>query len=245
MPDIEILSGFISPLFVNDAQTGVAELDAPCILIHGGTLPGGRSLIWLLEKVRVSGRSLLVIGEHVSREWLRMLVTNARNGAICAAAITAPKAGNELASLLEGIAEATSGLVFSDNLGINFDELTIDMMGTARMAIVGKSKTRILGAARVLDANTVCASRTDAAKLSLPKGTSAGLPPFRAETARRLLVSRRVGEQQREPPTERADREYLAGHFRGIPNDALRHVRHEIWGNQIRRGPRRNRRTAE
>jgi hypothetical protein len=147
MRNIEVRAGYISPFFVTDVRRGVAELDEPYILVHENTLPGGWLMTSFIEEVLKSGRSLLVVGEHVSQEWLHMLVANKRRGNMRVAAITASQVGGQKVALLQSIATATGGLLFNDNLGINFSQFTMDMMGTAKKVIVERAKTCIIGAA--------------------------------------------------------------------------------------------------
>jgi hypothetical protein len=113
------------------------------------------------------------------------------------AAVAAPKDGNDLNALLQSIAAATGGLVFNDDLGIDFCHFTLEMMGVAKKVIVGRKKTVVIGAARALEYSYAPRmSRNDlSAKRDRPDvpGPAARLPPFNAETAKRLLVHRFLG----------------------------------------------------
>jgi chaperonin GroEL len=139
--------GYISPYFVTNAEKMFAELDDPYILLHEKKLPGLQALLPLLEAVVKSGKPLLIIAEDIDGEALATLVVNKLRGGLKVAAVKAPGFGDRRKSMLEDIAILTGGQVVSDDLGIKFENVTLDMLGKAKKVRIEKEDTTIVGGA--------------------------------------------------------------------------------------------------
>ena len=68
--------GYLSPYFINNQQTQVAELEKPLILLTEKKISNIREMLPLLEGVAKAGRPLLIIAEDVEGEALATLVVN-------------------------------------------------------------------------------------------------------------------------------------------------------------------------
>jgi chaperonin GroEL len=136
--------GFISPYFVTNAEKMLVELADPYILISDKKIAGLQPLLPLLEAVVQSGRSLLVIAEDVEGEALATLVVNKLRGGLKAAAVKAPGFGDRRKAVLEDIAVVTAGTVISEDLGIKFENVTLDMLGSAKRVTIDKDNTTIV-----------------------------------------------------------------------------------------------------
>jgi chaperonin GroEL len=137
--------GYISPYFVTNAEKMFAELDDPYILLHEKKLPGLQALLPLLEAVVKSGKPLLIIAEDIDGEALATLVVNKLRGGLKVAAVKAPGFGDRRKSMLEDIAILTGGQVVSDDLGMKFESVTLDMLGKAKKVLIEKDDTTIIG----------------------------------------------------------------------------------------------------
>ena len=139
--------GYLSPYFVTNAEKMVCELDDPYILLHEKKLPGLQALLPLLEAVVQSGRPLLIIAEDVDGEALATLVVNKLRGGLKVAAVKAPGFGDRRKAMLEDIATLTGGQVISDDLGTKFENVTLDMLGTAKKVRIDKDSTTVVDGA--------------------------------------------------------------------------------------------------
>src|SRR5690348_4190423 len=139
--------GYISPYFVTNAEKMFAELEEPYILLHEKKLPGMQALLPLLEAVVQSGKPLLIVAEDIEGESLATLVVNKLRGGLKVAAVKAPGFGDRRKSMLEDIAILTGGQVISDDLGIKFENVTLDMLGRAKRVRIEKENTTIIGGA--------------------------------------------------------------------------------------------------
>src|SRR5476649_2315344 len=139
--------GYLSPYFVTNAEKMLAELENPYILLHEKKLPGLQAILPLLEAVVQSGKPLLIIAEDVEGEALATLVVNKLRGGLKVAAVKAPGFGDRRKAMLEDIATLTGGQVISDDLGIKFESVTLDMLGKAKKVRIDKDNTTIIDGA--------------------------------------------------------------------------------------------------
>ncbi len=150
--------GYLSPYFVTNAEKMVAELDNPYILIHEKKLSGLQPLLPVLESVVQSGRPLMIIAEDVEGEALATLVVNRLRGGLKVASVKAPGFGDRRKAMLEDIAILTGGQVISEDLGIKLENVTLDMLGTAKSVSITKDDTTIVdGAGAKADIQARCA----------------------------------------------------------------------------------------
>jgi chaperonin GroEL len=150
--------GYISAYFVTNAEKMLAELDDPYILLHEKKLPGVQAILPLLEAVVQSGKALLVVAEDIDGEALATLVINKLRGGLKVAAIKAPGFGDRRKAMLEDIAILTGGQVVSEDLGISFEKVTLDMLGRAKKVRIDKESTTIIdGAGKKADIQGRCA----------------------------------------------------------------------------------------
>ncbi|WP_448206398.1 chaperonin GroEL [Azospirillum sp. sgz302134] len=143
--------GYLSPYFITNADKMIAELDSPYILLHEKKLSGLQALLPVLEAVVQSSRPLLIIAEDVEGEALATLVVNKLRGGLKVAAVKAPGFGDRRKAMLEDMAILTGGQVISEDLGIKLENVTIEMLGTAKKVVISKENTTIVDGAGSAD----------------------------------------------------------------------------------------------
>jgi chaperonin GroEL len=139
--------GYLSPYFVTNAEKMTAVLEDPVILLHEKKLSNLQSMLPILEAVVQSQRPLLIIAEDIEGEALATLVVNRLRGGLKVAAVKAPGFGDRRKAMLEDIAILTGGQVISEELGIKLENVTIDMLGTAKRVEISKENTTIVDGA--------------------------------------------------------------------------------------------------
>jgi len=139
--------GYLSPYFITNADKMIADLEDPYILLHEKKLSNLQAMLPILEAVVQSSRPLLIIAEDVEGEALATLVVNKLRGGLKIAAVKAPGFGDRRKAMLEDIAVLTGGQVISEDLGIKLENVTLDMLGTAKKVLITKEETTIVDGA--------------------------------------------------------------------------------------------------
>jgi chaperonin GroEL len=139
--------GYISPYFITNAEKMVAELEDAYVLIYEKKLSGLQPLLPLLEQIVRSGRPLVIIAEDIEGEALATLVVNRLRGGLKVAAVKAPGFGDRRKAMLEDIAIVTGGQFLSEDIGINLEKVTLEMLGRAGRVRIDRENTTIIDGA--------------------------------------------------------------------------------------------------
>ena len=136
--------GYISPYFVTDPERMEGSLDDAYILLVASKISAVRDLLPVLEKVMQSGRPLVIIAEDVEGEALATLVVNKIRGTFKSVAIKAPGFGERRKAMLQDIALLTGGQVITEEVGLKLENVTLDLLGSARRVVITKDETTII-----------------------------------------------------------------------------------------------------
>ncbi|NCF79112.1 MAG: chaperonin GroEL [Alphaproteobacteria bacterium] len=139
--------GYLSPYFITNADKMTAELEDPLILLHEAKLSNLQSMVPILEAVVQASRPLLIIAEDIEGEALATLLVNKLRGGLKIAAVKAPGFGDRRKAMLEDIAILTGGQVVSEDLGIKLENVTLDMLGTAKRVNITKDESVVVDGA--------------------------------------------------------------------------------------------------
>ncbi|WP_300425440.1 chaperonin GroEL [uncultured Hyphomonas sp.] len=139
--------GYLSPYFITNPDKMIAELEDPFILLHESKLSSLQPMLPILENVVQSQKPLLIIAEDVDGEALATLVVNKLRGGLKIAAVKAPGFGDRRKAMLQDIAVLTGGQVISEDLGIKLENVSMDMLGTAKKVAITKDDTTIVDGA--------------------------------------------------------------------------------------------------
>lgn len=141
---MQLDKGYLSPYFITEADTLKAVLERPVVLCVNKKLNLVSELIPVLEQIAGQGKSLLLIAEDVEGEALAALVVNVMRKVLRCVAIKAPGFGDGRKTFLEDIAVLTGGKLFTEELGIKFEEIEPEFFGHAVKVEVGKDETTII-----------------------------------------------------------------------------------------------------
>ncbi len=139
--------GYLSPYFITNADKMIADLEDCLILLHEKKLSSLQPMVPLLETVIQSGKPLLIIAEDVEGEALATLVVNKLRGGLKIAAVKAPGFGDRRKAMLQDIAVLTGGQLISEDLGMKLENVTMDMLGTAKKVNITKDETTVIDGA--------------------------------------------------------------------------------------------------
>jgi chaperonin GroEL len=144
--------GYLSPYFVTNADKMNCEYENPFILLYDKKISNLQPMISVLEAVVQAGRPLLIIAEDIEGEALATLVVNRIRGGLKVCAVKAPGFGDRRKAMLQDMAVLTGGQVISDELGMKIENVTLDMLGTAKRVEITKDDTTIIDGAGDKDA---------------------------------------------------------------------------------------------
>ena len=136
--------GYISPYFVTDPERMEAVLDDAYLLLVGSKISSVRDLLPVLEKIMQTGKPLAIISEDVEGEALATLVVNKIRGTFKSAAVKAPGFGERRKAMLQDMAILTGGQVITEEVGLKLENVTLDLLGTAKKVIITKDETTIV-----------------------------------------------------------------------------------------------------
>lgn len=136
--------GYLSPYFITNAEKMVCEYENPFVLLYDQKVSNLQPLIPVLESIVQSGRALVIIAEDIEGEALATLVVNRIRGGLKVCAVKAPGFGDRRKAMLEDIAILTGGQVISEELGMKLENVTLDMLGSAKRVEITKDETTII-----------------------------------------------------------------------------------------------------
>ncbi|MET7294962.1 chaperonin GroEL [Streptomyces griseoloalbus] len=144
--------GRLSPYSMStDEDAGTAVLENPYVLLHERAIPSIGSLLPLVEKVRRTGRPLLVIAEDVDTEALSVLAADNTKGTCTSIAVKGPDRSPRGLAVLGDLAVLTGGDVIAEKAGTGLENATLDMLGRARRVLVTKEETTVIDGAGALE----------------------------------------------------------------------------------------------
>ncbi|MDQ5982234.1 MAG: chaperonin GroEL [Patescibacteria group bacterium] len=137
--------GWSSPFFVTDAGRQEAVYEKPAIVITDKKISNVAEFLPLIEKLAASGKKDVVLfADEVEGEALSILILNKLKGVLNTVAVKAPDFGDRRKEKLQDIATLTGGVVISEDQGMTFENVGLDVIGSARKVIVGKDNTTII-----------------------------------------------------------------------------------------------------
>jgi chaperonin GroEL len=131
--------GFVSPYMVTDTARMEAVYDKPAVVITDKKITSVQEFLPLLEKLAQAGKKdLVLIAEDVEGEALGTLILNRLKGVFNTVAIKAPAFGDRRKDILNDIAVLTGGEVITDDRGMTFENVDLNVVGSARRVMVNK-----------------------------------------------------------------------------------------------------------
>lgn len=137
--------GWSSPFFVTDSSRQEAVYEKPAVVITDGKVSSAQEFLPLIEKLVQAGKKdIVLIADEVEGEALSVLILNKLKGVLNTVAVKAPSFGDRRKEILEDIAVLTGATVISSDRGLTFENVGLEVIGSARKVIVGKDETTII-----------------------------------------------------------------------------------------------------
>ena len=137
--------GYVSAYMATDTNRMEAVYDKPAIIITDKKISSAQEMLPLIEKLVASGKKdIVLIAEDVEGEALGILILNRLKGALNTVAVKAPSFGDRRKEVLQDIATLTGASVITSDQGMTFDNVGLEVVGSARKVIVAKDNTTII-----------------------------------------------------------------------------------------------------
>jgi chaperonin GroEL len=145
--------GYVSAYMATDTNRLEAVYEKPAIVITDKKVSSVQEFLPVLEKLAQAGKKdVVLIADDVEGEALGVLILNKLKGTFNTVAVKAPAFGDRRKEVLADIATLTGATVISEDQGMSFESVELDVVGSARKVIVGKDETTIIeGAGRAAD----------------------------------------------------------------------------------------------
>ena len=137
--------GYVSAYMATDTTRMEAIYEKPAILITDKKISSVQEFLPILEKLAAAGKKdVVLIAEEVEGEALGVLILNRLKGVFNTVAVKAPSFGDRRKDVLQDIAILTGATVVTEDQGLSFENVGLEVLGSARKIIVGKDSTTII-----------------------------------------------------------------------------------------------------
>ncbi len=145
---LEIDKGYISPYMMTNPERLEAEYKDVAVLITDKKISQVKEILPFLEKVTQTGnKDLVIIADDIEGEALTTFVLNKLRGTFNVLAIKAPGFGDKKNALLGDIATTIGATVVTQDTGMSFDTIGVEVLGRASRIVAKKDTTVIVGSA--------------------------------------------------------------------------------------------------
>lgn len=142
---MQLENGYVHQLFVTNPERLEAVVENPRILITDKVINSLEPFAALLNHIHAKGDSIVMICPSFGQEALAALIDNKLKGVLPSIAINAPSFGVNQKNILQDIALFTGAKYITADAGHNFEEVTIDDLGTCEHISSTKSASIIVG----------------------------------------------------------------------------------------------------
>ena len=136
--------GYISGYFITDTKTGKCEYEKPYVLLSEKKISALQDILPSLEIAAQERRPLVIIAEDIDGEALAACILNKLRGQLQVCAVKAPGFGDNRKSILGDIAILTGGTVFTDELDLKLEKVSVDLLGSTGSITITKEDTILL-----------------------------------------------------------------------------------------------------
>ncbi len=139
---MQIDKGYVSPYMITNPERMEAVYDDPYILVTDKKIASVHEILPLLEKIAQTGKKeLVLVADDVEGEALATFVVNNLRKTFNTLAVKAPGFGDRRKEMLQDIAALTGATVVSEDLGLKFESIGLEVLGGARKVIATKDNT--------------------------------------------------------------------------------------------------------
>ena len=131
---------------ITNAERMEAVMEDATILITDKKISGIKEILPFLEKLAQAGKKdVVVIAEDIEGEALTTFVLNKLRGSFNVLGIKSPGYGDRKKEMLADIAVTVGAQVVSEEVGLKFETVGLEVLGNAHRVIATKDETTIVG----------------------------------------------------------------------------------------------------
>lgn len=135
--------GYISRYFVNTPEKMEVQFNDPILVFVNKKLNNMTELIKPMETCLRSGKPTVIICDDMEGDALKLIVINHQKNGLPIAVVKSPGFGSNIKNVLEDVAIATGGIIFSETSGYSLDKLELRNLGRADRIVISKNSTTI------------------------------------------------------------------------------------------------------
>lgn len=139
--------GYVSAYFMTNTESQECVFEDAFVLLYEKKIASVKEFLPILQAVAETGRPLVIIAEDVEGEALATLVVNRLRAGLKVVAVKAPGFGDRRKAILQDIAILIGGQLISEEIGIKLENVTVDMLGKVKKAVIGKEDTTLVDGA--------------------------------------------------------------------------------------------------
>ncbi|MBR6976877.1 MAG: chaperonin GroEL, partial [Lachnospiraceae bacterium] len=144
---MEFDRGYMTAHMITDQSRMEADLDNPYILLTDRKISTVSEILPVMDMVLKTGHKLFIVADSIENEPLAAIIVNKMRGKFICVCAKAPSSGDRRKDLLGDMAVLTGGKVISEELGMELQDVTLDMLGRAKQVKSDKEHTVIVGGA--------------------------------------------------------------------------------------------------
>jgi chaperonin GroEL len=137
--------GYTSPYFITDTKKSKCEFQKPLLLLVDKKVSSIQSLMKFLEFAGQNKRPIVIVAEDVDGDAIANLIFNRLKGTIQVCCVKSPGFGDNRKNTMQDIAVATGATFISEEVGLELDDVDVDVLGTCDKIIITKDDTIIMG----------------------------------------------------------------------------------------------------
>lgn len=143
---LEIDKGYVSAYMVTNTERMEAEYKDVPILLTDKKISSVKEILPLLEKIAQAGKKeLVIIADDIDGEALTTFVLNKLRGGFSVLGVKAPGYGDRKKEELRDIAVTVGAKVVTEETGLTFENVELDVLGRASRVVSKKDSTVIVG----------------------------------------------------------------------------------------------------
>lgn len=140
--------GYLSPYFVTNNEKMHALYTDARVLVTDKKISSIRDLVPVLEDVKRSDSSLLIIADEIEGEALQTLILNRTHGQLKVVAIKLPGFGALKDQLLEDIAILTGATAINAASGLKWENVKLQHLGLCKKIVVDAKTTTLVSSGK-------------------------------------------------------------------------------------------------